>query len=187
MKAPAAPIDEGSPAEVAILPVVEVRDLDWPAIGAAVDAKAIRARMREAVERMETLLDGAGGPAMMFDADRSSAADRAIRVSASHDAAPLWIIGDLHGDLLALEASLAQIRKTTPPCDGGVAEPRIVFLGDFFDDEGFGLEVLVRVFELIVASPQRICVIAGNHDEALTLRWGADLPRPSHHRTLPIF
>lgn len=168
MKAPEASSDEGSAPEVATLPVVEVRDLDWPAIGTAVDAKAIRARMREAVERMETLLDGAGGPGMLFDADRSSAADRAIRVSASDDASSLWIIGDLHGDLLALEASLAHIRKTAPPGDGGMPQPRIVFLGDFFDDEGFGLEVLVRVFELIVESPQRICVIAGNHDEALT-------------------
>ena len=43
----------------------------------------------------------------------------------------------------------------------------IIFLGDLFDDEGFGLEVLLRIFELIVADPAKICLIAGNHDEAL--------------------
>ena len=51
---------------------------------------------------------------------------------------------------------------------GDSAPPRIVFLGDFFDDEGFGLEVLLRVFELILEAPERVCVIAGNHDEALS-------------------
>src|SRR6185369_11292037 len=41
-------------------------------------------------------------------------------------------------------------------------------LGDFIDDEGFALEILVRIFALIAEAPQRICVIAGNHDEALS-------------------
>jgi hypothetical protein len=149
----------------ATLPVVEVRELDWPAIRKAVDPGAIRARMRDVVERMETLLDGVGGPGMLFDSDRAHDADRAIRVSAMDDASPLWIIGDLHGDLLALEASLALIRQQTSTAS---ASPRIIFLGDFIDDEGFGLEVVLRVFELIVAAPQRVCVIAGNHDEALS-------------------
>ncbi len=149
----------------AVLPAVDVRELDWQLIRAAVDAKAIRARMRAAVERMETLLDRAGGPGMLFDGDREHAGDRAIRVSATDDASPLWIIGDLHGDLLALEASLALIHRELPPDS---APPRIIFLGDFVDDEGLALEVLVRLFELIVEAPQRVCVIAGNHDEALS-------------------
>jgi hypothetical protein len=74
------------------------------------------------------------------------------------------VLGDLHGDVLALEAALALIRRETSE-DAG---PRIVFLGDLFDDEAFGLELLLRVFELILAAPQRICVLAGNHDEALS-------------------
>ncbi|MET0411707.1 MAG: metallophosphoesterase [Polyangiaceae bacterium] len=148
------------------LPVVAVRDLDWDAIRKAVDAPAIRARMRVAVERLEALLDGVGGPGMLFDADRAHAADRAIRVSTMDGASPLWIIGDLHGDLLALEAALAHIRQHATP--GESAPSRIIFLGDFIDDEGFALELLVRVFELIVEAPQLVCVIAGNHDEALS-------------------
>ena len=147
------------------LPTVEVRDLDWQAIRKETDAPAIRARMRVAVERMENLLDGTGGLKLLFDADRAHADDRAIRVSINDDASSLWIIGDLHGDLLALEAALAQIRRDAPT---GGHPPRIIFLGDFVDDEGCGLEVLVRVFELIAEAPERVCVIAGNHDEALT-------------------
>jgi hypothetical protein len=168
-----APADEGEAATgatdaplPATLPVVPVRELDWAAIRKAVDPEGIRARMRVAVEGMETVLDRAGGPGMLFDADRAHDADRAIQVSAMDETSPLWIIGDLHGDLLALEAALAQIRDHAQP--GDAAPPRIIFLGDFIDDEGFALEVLLRVFELIALSPERVCVIAGNHDEALS-------------------
>jgi len=154
-----------APSLPATLPTVAVRDLDWQAIRGAASAKAMRSRMRSAVERMEALLDRAEGPGMLFDADRADSADRAICVSALDAAIPLWIIGDLHGDLLALEAALAQIREHTAADN---AAPRIIFLGDFCDDEGLGLEVLVRVFELIVEAPERVCVLAGNHDEALS-------------------
>ena len=44
---------------------------------------------------------------------------------------------------------------------------RIVLLGDLFDDGGYGLETVLRVFELILERPQSVCLIAGNHDEAL--------------------
>ena len=164
-----------APAEEAPLlilspPIVEVRELDWEAIRRATNPSAIRARMRGVVEQMETLLDRVGGPGLLFDRDRAFVADKAIRVStldAEFDGpGPLWIIGDLHGDLLALEAALAQIRDYSSSI--GSSTPRIIFLGDFFDDEAFGLEVLVRVFELIVEAPERVCVVAGNHDEGLS-------------------
>ncbi|MEJ7731339.1 MAG: metallophosphoesterase [Polyangiaceae bacterium] len=169
---PAAVVVDGPPSPTpsgpvaATPPVLEVRDLDWQAIRKAVDPAPIRARIQATVERMEGLLDAAGGPGMLFDADRAQPDDRAIRVSATDDGSPLWIIGDLHGDLLALEAALAQIRRQAPT--GDTPPARIVFLGDFIDDEGLALEVLLRVFELIAEAPQRVCVIAGNHDEALS-------------------
>jgi hypothetical protein len=140
--------------------VVEVQ-LDWTALRGAVDPAPIRQRMAQTVERMEALLDQPGGPGLLFDADRADATDRAIRVSESAGQAPFWIIGDLHGDLLALEAALAHIREAAE-------EPRIVFLGDFIDDEGLAVEVLLRVYELCVERPSQVCVIAGNHDEALS-------------------
>ncbi len=144
---------------------IEVRDLDWEAIREAVRPEPIVSRVRETVERFERLLERVEGPGMLFDADRAGPGDRAIRVSATNGASPRWIIGDLHGDLLALEASLELIRRESPP---GEPPPRLIFLGDFIDDEGLALQVLLRVFELIVQAPERICVIAGNHDEALT-------------------
>jgi hypothetical protein len=146
-----------------IPPVVDVADLDWAAIRHAVVASGVRARMRDTVEQMEMLLDRERGPGLLFDAHRAGAEDRAIRVVALPSDAPLWIIGDLHGDLLALEAALALVRHDA----GDGPPPRLVFLGDLFDDGGYGLEVLLRVFELILDAPSRVCFLAGNHEEAL--------------------
>jgi hypothetical protein len=151
------------PAPVAIPPVEDVRDLDWAAVREAVSPSAIRSRMRSTVEAFEALLDGESGPGLLFDDHRADAGDQAIKVAEVDPEAPLWIVGDLHGDLLALEAALALIRR-----DSGAARPNIVLLGDLFDDQGFGLELLLRVFELILASPGRVCVVVGNHDEALS-------------------
>lgn len=147
--------------------VVEVHGLDWAAIRHAVEPRALRGRTVQTVEHLESLLDQPHGPGLLFDADRAHDSDRAIQVSAGVASAPLWIIGDLHGDLLALEACLAHIREQTG--GEGAADARIVFLGDFIDDEGLALEVLLRVYELIAENPGRICVVAGNHDEALAL------------------
>ena len=151
-----------APAPVAIPPVQDVHDLDWEAIARRAEPASVRARMRTIVEAMETLLDRAEGPGLLFDADRATPQDRAIRLAPRGAASPLWFIGDLHGDLLALEAALAVVAAAGPE------RPQLVFLGDLFDDEGHGLEVLLRVFELMTASPADVCVIAGNHDEALS-------------------
>ncbi len=160
------------PAPPALPPVVDVA-LDWHAVRAAVDPDAIRARMRDTVERLERLLDRDGGPGLLFDADREGPHDRAIRVERLDDARPLWFVGDLHGDLLALEAALLLARGAA-----GDAAARLVFLGDLFDDGGFGLEVLLRVFELVADDPGSVCLLAGNHDEALSfdgVRFGASV------------
>jgi hypothetical protein len=159
VETPASP----EPSPPPIPPVVDVEDLDWAAVRDAVAAPVVRARIRDTVERMEALLDRESGPGLLFDADRASPTDRAIHVAALSDDAPLWFIGDLHGDLLALEAALALARRES----AGGAPPRLVLLGDLFDDGGYGLEVLLRVFELILDAPASVCFVAGNHDEAL--------------------
>jgi hypothetical protein len=143
--------------------VIDVRDLDWTAIRAAFDKSRDTAGIRTIVERAEALLSRKGGPGLLFDADREDENDRVIRVRELPADGTLWIIGDLHGDLLALEAALHLIYRESD--DGG--PPRIVFLGDFFDDGGYGLEVLLRVFKLLVESPASVCVVIGNHEEAL--------------------
>ena len=83
-------------------PVIDVFDLDWESIRAVINPAMIRARMRGIVESFEIALDSVVGPRMLFDGDRQGSSDRAIEVSAV-PTAPLWFIGDLHGDLLALE------------------------------------------------------------------------------------
>lgn len=145
----------------------DIHDLDWAAIREAVEPLDVRARMRSTVEGLEALLDQANGPEMLFDNDRADAADRAIRIGQeTQGSVPMWIIGDLHGDLLALETALALIAAKAR--EGDDTQQRIVFLGDLFDDEGSGLEVLLRIYELILAAPGRVCIVAGNHDEALS-------------------
>jgi hypothetical protein len=148
---------------ISVPPVVDITELDWDAIRDAVDPAAIRSRMRMIVEGMEAALDEAHGPGLMFDDCRQESGDRAIQVAPFDTGAPLWFVGDLHGDLLAFEAAMALVRSSP-----GTGRPgRIVFLGDFFDDGGFGLEVLLLVFETFLAAPAEVTVICGNHDEAL--------------------
>jgi len=161
------PVDEPEPVPhptPAIPPVVEVADLDWAAIREAVLAGIARDAMRETVERMEGFLDRARGPGLLFDADRAHADDRAIRVRALPADTMLWFIGDLHGDLLALEAALALIRREAAAA--GIA-PCIVFLGDIIDDGGYGLALLLRLYALLLEAPDTTCLVLGNHDEAL--------------------
>jgi hypothetical protein len=152
------------PAPPAILPVVDVVDLDWEAIAASLEPAALRARMRDTVERLEARVDADGGLRMLFDDARTSRTDRAVRVSHVSDE-PLWFIGDLHGDLLALAAAFALIAREA--AREGAERPRVVLLGDLFDDGGYGLETVLRVFEAILEHPASLCWIAGNHDEAL--------------------
>lgn len=146
------------------LPAVDVHDLDWERIVASLRPGALRARMRATVEQLEALLDSESGASMLFDDQRDGSSDRALRLAALSDE-PLWFIGDLHGDLLALDAALALIARESER--ENVEPARIVLLGDLFDDGGYGLEVLLRVFELILEHSQSVCLLAGNHDEAL--------------------
>lgn len=147
-----------------ILPNVDVHDLDWDRIATSLGPGALRSRMRATVEQLEALLDSESGLRMLFDDQRSSRSDRSLRVAELSDE-PLWFIGDIHGDLLTLDAALALIDRESTRQNGERA--RIVLLGDLFDDGGYGLETLLRVFELIIGRAQAVCLLAGNHDEAL--------------------
>lgn len=154
--APAPPVEPPPP----IPPVVDVEELNWEGVRLAADPRAVEARLPSAVEGLEALLDRPDGPGFLFDADRATPDDRVIRVAELDPAPPLWFVGDLHGDLLALESALALARRASE-------HSRLVLLGDLFDDGAYGLAVLIRVFELLAESPESICVVTGNHDEAL--------------------
>jgi hypothetical protein len=143
---------------------VDVSDLDWSYFDNAPIASNLLSRASQIGADFEKLLLLKAGPGLLFDAHRSDPQDRAIQVGKWEDEHPLWFIGDLHGDLLALEAALLLIRNHPTY---GSAKPKIVFLGDLFDDGGYGLETLLKVFELANEAPDTVCIIAGNHDEAL--------------------
>jgi len=162
-----APLEEAAeaalPAAPPIPPVMDVHDLDWARIASAM-RPALRARMRAIVEALEAQLDSERGLPMLFDDQRETESDRALKITEISDAS-LWFIGDLHGDLLALDTALALIARES--AGERVESPRIVLLGDLFDDGGYGLETVLRVFELVLERSQSICLLAGNHDEAL--------------------
>jgi hypothetical protein len=86
-------------------------------------------------------------------------ADRVIALSAAQW--DIWFFGDLHGDLLALEAGIHYIQSV--PAQG---IPLIVLLGDLVDDEGDAYALAIRVLRLLQTG-RSIVWIAGNHDEAL--------------------
>ena len=118
---------------------------------------------------------------MLFDDQRENRADRALRIAEISDA-PLWFIGDLHGDLLALEAALALIDRESEREGHGPA--RIVLLGDLFDDGGYGLETLLRVFELMLQR-RRTCASLPAITTRRSVTTGRASRRPCPHRISP--
>ena len=79
-----------------------------------------------------------------------------------------WFVGDVHGDLVALETVLSRIDAMPP-----TGARHIVFLGDLVDDGPHGLEVFLRVADLAVAGGMDVRVLAGNHDEAVRFSGGS--------------
>ena len=76
----------------------------------------------------------------------------------------LWIIGDLHGDLLALRALTTFASYMSRKNNHQAA---VCFLGDFFDDGSFGHAVLYEALTRIVSADPPGFFVAGNHDLAL--------------------
>ena len=142
--------------------MLEVRELDWDAIRAAVAAPIDGERAERILGRMEERLDGGGPLGLAFEEYAAGPGDQAVRVGDDQPVGEVWFVGDVHGDLLALEAALQHIDRS-----GGGADARIVFLGDLFDDGVHSAEVVLRVFELLLDGPMRVTIVAGNHDEAL--------------------
>jgi hypothetical protein len=128
----------------------------------AIDALVARLNASASViaETITTFLASGGANKLAFRSEGGEHSQRILSATAS-SLGDVWFIGDLHGDLLTLETALNYIEKTSP------LGWKVVFLGDLFDDTGYGLEVVLRVFELISNQPERFCLLTGNHDEAL--------------------
>jgi len=149
------------------LSLLEVRGMDWDAVRDAVANPIAGERAERIITRMEERLAGRGQLGLAFEEYAAGPADRAIQLRDDWPVGEVWFVGDIHGDLLALEAALQHIDRS-----GGGADARIVFLGDLFDDGAHAAEVVLRVFELLLDGPMRVTVIAGNHDEALAFSGG---------------
>lgn len=73
----------------------------------------------------------------------------------------LLVVGDIHGDIVALDA-IIEVWRTKHPTS------ILVFLGDFVDRGFYDHLVISRLKNLIGERASEILVIAGNHDVALT-------------------
>ena len=72
------------------------------------------------------------------------------------DAEPIMIVGDIHGDLQALDFIIGEREKID--CEN------ILFLGDYVDRGLQGTEVLLRLFQLKIEDPEHIFLLRGNHE-----------------------
>jgi len=72
------------------------------------------------------------------------------------DDEPIMIIGDIHGDLQALEFVIGKRQEMN--CKN------ILFLGDYVDRGPQGTEVLIRLFRLKLEDPEHIFLLRGNHE-----------------------
>ncbi len=79
-----------------------------------------------------------------------------------------YFIGDLHGDIEALE----EIIRVT-----GVVEDdqvRLLFLGDYGDRGNGTMAVWLRLFELLTSHPGRVLLLKGNHEDVVRVRTTGD-------------
>jgi hypothetical protein len=157
-----APRPEPAPAPGGFVNVLEVRELDWGAVRDAVTRPVSTKRAERILARLEDRLAGRGPVGLAFEEYAAGPDDQAVLIGEDWPVGEVWFVGDLHGDLLALEAALQHIDRS-----GGGADARIVFLGDFFDDGVHAAEVVLRVFELLLDGPMRVTVVTGNHDDAV--------------------
>lgn len=151
------------PAMIPVEPFSGTPEL-WDAVRTRVTAPAVsdRATITKVLERLEQFLEHPGSRMALEHSRTANPPPKCVLVGApdAEACSSVWVIGDTHGDLLALEASLAAIDALDPT-------GTIVFLGDLIDDGPYSFEVLLCVFELVTSKPQRVCVLGGNHDLSL--------------------
>jgi hypothetical protein len=121
--------------------------------------RSLRQNAGSIADRVLQRLDRPWRPWLLFDRHRRGPAEKAPLVR--EDPEHLWILGDLHGDLLALECAIAHVREQDP-------QHRFLLLGDLIDRGELAYEVVLRVLQMVLEQPERIAWLAGNHDEALS-------------------
>lgn len=147
-------------------PILEVHPLVFPDVTAddiyQLSQRLVGGDRNRILAGLQDLLSSDGCPELLFDEFRHGPNDRFVVVEGDPDT-DLWFVGDLHGDLLALEVAWAYISKRSP-------SGKVVFLGDLADDEAYNCEIVLRVIELMLENPSRVCLLPGNHDDGLSYR-----------------
>jgi hypothetical protein len=122
-------------------------------------------RQEQILERVNSIV-GASKPAgFAFDAARESAQQRIVHVPAEAIDRPVFFVGDIHGDLLAVETVLHYLLLQAEHGEAPIA----VFLGDYIDDGPNSADVCLRILERAMLDPASTCLLPGNHDLALQL------------------
>lgn len=134
-------------------------------------AVALRRALTAATSALELLERGAMGS--MFDAR----GHHVISIDRLPEDRPMWIVGDLRGDALALASALAFI-DGTDPIEGGAS---VVFLGDWTGGNAGDAACAAMVLERLVAAPDRTLLLRGDRE------WPAPLPlqMPAGIRAMP--
>lgn len=94
------------------------------------------------------------------DRDASAKAYPALRPNCA-----CYVVGDIHGRLDLLHNLLRQIDEHVGAV--GVAEPHLVFVGDYIDWGPDGAGVLVRLWTLAQALPRNAHCLMGQHERML--------------------
>ena len=158
---PLVTVDLTEPRAIHILDNVRQRVAAWG------DTERTLLRALDAV-RAANLLVGSGPGAM--GAEFRPIGRRVLRLNEISEEEAFWIIGDVRGDVLALETALAFIDEAT--ARGRCAQ--IVFLGDLTAGALGDAACLAIALERFAAAPSRTIVIAGDRELALTLALAND-------------
>ena len=103
---------------------------------------------------------------LLFDDCREECPEVAIVRNSSAVPATLWVVGDIHADVLALANIIAHADRVA---ETEKTPASFLFLGDFVDRGRHDHETLLLLFKLATSRPERVCIIPGNHD--IDLRW----------------
>lgn len=82
---------------------------------------------------------------------------------------PLYIFGDLHGNL----EDLAFFAEHVFPLGMRLSAGKFLFLGDYVDRGQYGLELLAYLFAQKLQMPDKVYMIRGNHEIAAVNSWEA--------------
>jgi hypothetical protein len=136
------------------------------------DAGAALRRARDAARRAGEILRD-GGMASAF----GCAGNAVCTLARLPEEQPLWIVGDVRGDVIALASALAFIDEA----DRAHAPAAIAFLGDWTGGTAGDAACAALVLERFVAEPERTLLMRGDRE------WAAPLPfdMPSGIRTMP--